>query len=331
MEAPIADGGEGKQMDRITGSGPAVTDVPDPTPERGKRHFDTFETEFFQQGDDAGSAPEVDRFEDLDDGGGRRRFAPSRQLMVGVAVGSTCLAVLGCVALWRSGNRPISAVQEPATRLSEPALAGTPVTAKPGASPAPSAPGGAAAAQAPVPAVPAPPAAAPPAQAEPPAAVVATDRPSPSNPTVAAAPAAAEKPAPPQAEERAAGSDAPAAPAASEAAAARARCKQAVSRRHSKEIQAACEEAFMADPGAADIAILLAKTEYDRGRAAQAAAWSRKALAVDSDAADAYVFIGGAEQSAGRSKAAKEAYRRYLQLAPNGRYAADLRAIVSSL
>ena len=46
---------------------------------------------------------------------------------------------------------------------------------------------------------------------------------------------------------------------------------------------------------------------------------------------DAYVFVGGAEQSAGHRKAAKEAYKHYLQLAPGGRYAADLRAIVGSL
>jgi Tfp pilus assembly protein PilF len=92
-----------------------------------------------------------------------------------------------------------------------------------------------------------------------------------------------------------------------------------------------CSDAFAADPSAADVAVILAKAEFDRGRAAEAMAWSQKALAADPNAADAYVFIGGVEQSAGHKKAAKEAYKRYLQLAPGGRYAGDLRAIIGTL
>jgi tetratricopeptide (TPR) repeat protein len=119
--------------------------------------------------------------------------------------------------------------------------------------------------------------------------------------------------------------------AAGDAAAARARCKQAVGGRRQKELLSVCSDAFAADPTAADVAVILAKAEFDKGHAAQAMAWSQKALAADPNAADAYVFIGGVEQSAGRKKAAKEAYKRYLQLAPGGRYAGDLRAIVGSL
>jgi Tfp pilus assembly protein PilF len=111
----------------------------------------------------------------------------------------------------------------------------------------------------------------------------------------------------------------------------RSRCRKAVAERRNKGILASCAEAFEADPGAVDIAILLAKTEFDRGHTAQAYVWGKKAIAADPNAADAYVFIGGAEQTAGHSKAAKEAYKRYLQMAPSGRYAADLRAIVGSL
>lgn len=329
MEAPIADGGQGKQMDRITGSGPAVTDDPDSTPERGKRHFDTFETQFFKQGEDGEGAPEVDRFEDLDDGRMRGRFALPRQFVLGVAAGTVCLAVIGCVALWRSGNRPNAT--ESVAASSQPASAGNTLAVAPAAAAGPAAPSGAPAAEPLAAAAPAPLPSAPPAQAEPPLAVAAASKPAPSAPAgVAAAPVAAEGPAP-QAAQPAAGAETLAAPTAGDAVAARTRCKEAVSRRRSKEIQSACQEAFAADPSAADIAILLAKAEFDRGRSAQAAAWSRKALAADPNAADAYVFIGGAEQSAGRSKAAKDAYRRYLQLAPSGRYAADLRAIVSSL
>jgi Tfp pilus assembly protein PilF len=109
------------------------------------------------------------------------------------------------------------------------------------------------------------------------------------------------------------------------------RCKKAIRAKHNKEILSACADAFSADPSAADVAVELAKIEFDRGRTVPALAWAKKAIAADPNAAEAYVFIGGAEQSAGHGKAAKEAYRRYLQLAPSGHYAADLRAIVGSL
>ena len=71
--------------------------------------------------------------------------------------------------------------------------------------------------------------------------------------------------------------------------------------------------------------------EFDRGRAAQALSWARKAVAVDADLADAYVFIGSAEQQAGHVQAAKTAYLKYLALAPAGRFAQDLRAVVRTL
>jgi Flp pilus assembly protein TadD len=121
-----------------------------------------------------------------------------------------------------------------------------------------------------------------------------------------------------------------AAPVATGAADARARCKEIASSRRQKDLVSVCSDAFAADP-TADVAVILAKAEFDKGRSAQALAWSQKALAADPNAAEAYVFLGGAEQNAGHNKAAKEAYKHYLQLAPSGRYASDLRVIVGSL
>jgi hypothetical protein len=40
---------------------------------------------------------------------------------------------------------------------------------------------------------------------------------------------------------------------------------------------------------------------------------------------------GGAEQAVGHAAAAKTAYQRYLQLSPQGRYAAELRTVLESL
>jgi hypothetical protein len=336
-----------------------------------KHQFDTFETKFFQQGDDesVGVAVEVERFDDLEELAKHKKLAPSRQFMMGVGVGSTCIAIIGCLALWRSSGHSHaapSAIVDPPV-LAEPVLAPSAAGAPPAqAEPAlansgavaPSEPApansGAVAPSEQVPAQPTPgnplaaaasaqaepalaPAPSPPAAGEGVAVPVPTPAPTAAPALAQQAPAVAEKPSPTVAAPEPAKAVAeekplPAAPAvAADASEAQGRCKNAISGKRNKEILAVCPDAFAADSSAADIAVALAKIEFDRGRPAQASDWGRKALAADPNAADAYVFIGGAEQSAGHRKAAKEAYKRYLQLAPGGRYARDLRAIVGSL
>jgi hypothetical protein len=96
-------------------------------------------------------------------------------------------------------------------------------------------------------------------------------------------------------------------------------------------VLAACRPAVEAEPEAADIMVILARAEIDLGRAAQAQAWAKKALRIKSDLPEAYVFLGGAEQEMGRSAEARAAYRKYLELAPTGRHARELRAVLDSL
>ncbi len=248
------------------------------------RHFDTFETDFFQQGDDSASlAVEVERFEDLEDSRKKKHALLSRQSLL--IVGAS-MAILGCAALWR-GN----------SHASPPA-----VVAKPEAVPT---------------------ALAVPVQAE-------TPPPEPT-PLAIVNPAAegtqgAPEPAP---REPAAAQAAPAAQVVPDNT--QARCQDAIRGKRSKDILAVCPAAVSDDASAADVAVTLARIEFDRGRSTQASAWSKKAIAANPEAADAYVFLGGAEQNAGHGKAAKQAYQHYLQLAPTGRYAADLRVIVNSL
>jgi len=248
------------------------------------KHFDTFETDFFQQGDDSANlAIGVERFEDLEDSGKKKHALLSRQSLL--VVGAS-MAVLGCAALWR-GN----------SHASPPAVL-TKTEAVPTALPVP------------VQAEPPPPEPTPPAIANPAAEGIQDDpKPAPTEPAVAqAAPAAQVVPDNPQA-----------------------RCQDAIRSKRSKDILAVCPAAVSNDASAADIAVALARIEFDRGRSTQASAWSKKAIAANPEAADAYVFLGGAEQNAGHGKAAKQAYQHYLHLAPAGRYAADLRAIVNSL
>jgi tetratricopeptide (TPR) repeat protein len=150
---------------------------------------------------------------------------------------------------------------------------------------------------------------------------------------------AVAQPAPAAAPVRPAVAPAPPAPAAvpvaapAEAAAdeAIAECKQAHARHHRREALALCEHALDGHPGSADVATILAELEYDRARFAPALTWARKAIALDDQRAAAYVFLGGAEQALGHAAAARVAYRRYLDLDPHGRHAADVRAVLASL
>jgi len=96
-------------------------------------------------------------------------------------------------------------------------------------------------------------------------------------------------------------------------------------------ILAACRPAIEADPEAADIMVIVASAELERGRAVEARSWAKKALDVNPDLADAYVVLGGAEQEAENPAEAKAAYKKYLELAPSGRHARELRAILDSL
>ena len=254
-----------------------------------KKHFDTFETEFFQQGEDSSSnAVEVEWFEDLDEERRRGRSFFFRQPLMSAGIVSACLVVMACGALWRSNSHAStkSAIAAPATTV--------PVVQNLAALPTPAE---VAISTVPAPAEPAP------------------------NPGAEAIPTLVPAPAAP----------APVAQAPLAADAAQGRCEKAMSGKRSKDILAECPAAFAADPSSANIAVTLARIEFDRGRSAQAYAWGKKAIAANPETADAYVFLGGAEQNAGHAKAAKQAYQHYLQLAPTGRYAADLRAIVGSL
>jgi len=108
-------------------------------------------------------------------------------------------------------------------------------------------------------------------------------------------------------------------------------CRNAFGRKRYKDVLDYCARAFDAKPEAADLAVKIAEMELDRGRPGEALAWARKAVAADPNAADAYVFIGGAEQQSGHPQAAKIAYLKYLELAPNGRFGRELRAVLRGL
>jgi len=92
--------------------------------------------------------------------------------------------------------------------------------------------------------------------------------------------------------------DAPAgSPATAEAAVAPAddaaldACKNAYHQHRAAEVASTCGQAFASGLPSADVAIMLAKTEFERGRPRPAFDWATKAIALDANRADAYVFL----------------------------------------
>jgi hypothetical protein len=108
-------------------------------------------------------------------------------------------------------------------------------------------------------------------------------------------------------------------------------CRTQFLRSRYRDAAASCAAALEANPSSADALTMMAHVELNRGRLGRANELAQKAIAIDPNQADAYVIIGGVHQDSGRNAEAKVAYRRYLQLAPHGRYADELRSIVGSL
>jgi hypothetical protein len=163
----------------------------------------------------------------------------------------------------------------------------------------------------------APPAAAPPTVAAPAAAPPAVAAPTAAPPAVAAAtPGAALRPANDQ--------------AANEATL----CREGLQKKQSKAIVGSCTTGLELDASLAPSVLKWAKAEFERGRTVVAANMARKIIQInpaDPSLADAYVIVGTAEQESSRASAAKVAYRRYLDLAPRGYYANDVRSALKSL
>jgi CheY-like chemotaxis protein len=124
---------------------------------------------------------------------------------------------------------------------------------------------------------------------------------------------------------------APAAPVDGEFARLREECVAAATSEQYKAIVTACNKALDRKADAADVMVVLAQAELDKGKVPKALTLAKKAVEVDANLPEAYVVIGTAEQAAGRRDEAKAAYQKYLDLAPTGKYADDLKAILATL
>jgi CheY-like chemotaxis protein len=98
-----------------------------------------------------------------------------------------------------------------------------------------------------------------------------------------------------------------------------------------KAVLTACRPAVKATPQAADLLLIMARAELDRGKAEESRDWAKQAIDVDPGLGAAYIFLGTAEQELGNKGEAKAAYQKYLQLVPTGRRARELRAVLDNL
>jgi len=81
----------------------------------------------------------------------------------------------------------------------------------------------------------------------------------------------------------------------------------------------------------ADAAAYIAHAATELGNLPTARRWARRAVRADPAIALPYMILGMDAQENGKLSEAKRNYNRYLQLAPRGRFASDLRAIVLTL
>jgi tetratricopeptide (TPR) repeat protein len=108
-------------------------------------------------------------------------------------------------------------------------------------------------------------------------------------------------------------------------------CRAGLIRQRSRDALAACRQVFAGDPHSADAMVLLARADLLAGRATETLVLARRAVVANPRHADAYLLIGTVEQTEGRRQEARSAYQTYLELAPLGAHASDVRAILRTL
>jgi Flp pilus assembly protein TadD len=105
-------------------------------------------------------------------------------------------------------------------------------------------------------------------------------------------------------------------------------CNQAYESRRWPAATEACGRAADLRPRDPALAMKVAQAFHARGRYADAGTWARRALELNDVDPEALVIVAHAERRAGHPAAAKNAYRKYLLLAPRGWHAAEARAAV---
>lgn len=91
------------------------------------------------------------------------------------------------------------------------------------------------------------------------------------------------------------------------------------------------KRALIKNPKGFEAFTLLGQIDLDSNRVKSAITYLKKSISYNNKYALAYFYLGTCYQLEGNSAEAKKMYQRYLNLAPNGEFANDVRAIISDL
>lgn len=104
-----------------------------------------------------------------------------------------------------------------------------------------------------------------------------------------------------------------------------------VKKRKYDEADAIVDLLLAADPDNAEALLVRSRIKLEQEDIHTALRLARQAAGKDPDLAAAYLYIGTIQESLGQDDSALEAYRRYLELEPDGRYASGIRTSVKKL
>ena len=108
-------------------------------------------------------------------------------------------------------------------------------------------------------------------------------------------------------------------------------CRASLQKQKTTHVSGACAAALELDATLAKPLLAWAMSEFRHGRTDVVTVWVRKIMKIDPTLADAYLILGVAEQGAAHTTVARQAYKRYLELSPQGAYAGDVRSALRSL
>lgn len=91
------------------------------------------------------------------------------------------------------------------------------------------------------------------------------------------------------------------------------------------------EEIQAATPGHPETLLVLAQVQLELGATEEALATARLCTQASADLADCWLAIGSLEQNNRNTDEAKAAYGKYLQLAPDGKYAGNVKKLLEGL
>lgn len=98
-----------------------------------------------------------------------------------------------------------------------------------------------------------------------------------------------------------------------------------------KQARTILDELLTAHPGHPEALLVLAQTQLELGASKEALETAKACTQASADLADCWLTIGFLEQDAGNKDVAKNAYQRYLELAPDGKYAGDVTKLMKGL